>query len=342
MDESTTVIATPAEAATATIVAPGGADGNNTSQSAAPAADLSAGNTSGSPAPSAAPPSPEPEKPADPKAEQIARAFAALTRKERAIVEAQRKVAAEKAEAQAALERVKAFEAAREAARANPIEYLQQAGLSYDDLTQYIVQGNQITPEQKVAQEIESARKAALKAQQDLEAYKQAQIEAAKKAEEEAYNRKYSEFREGTIAFVKGGEYNLTKHFGFESEVPALIEAAYEQSLKEVREGKREHPVLLTKEEAAAQVEGYLEELTSKATASDWWAKKNAAKAPAAVAPKPPETQQASPAQPRTTLTNTLAAPVAKPARPAPKMESDDDAIARAVAVYQAKAAKTP
>lgn len=274
-------------------------------------------------APVIAPESPQAAK-GPSQEERLARAFSAMAKRERAVVEERRALAADKSEVAKIREDAAAFRAAREAAKKNPMAYLEAAGLSYDDITTFITNGNQLSPEMKTKAEIEEARAEARKAAEGLEEYKKNQeaeraqaVQARKQAAEQDLGRRHQRFVESTIAFVKANavQYELTNLHGAQAEVPKLIEAVHARSKK-----------LLTKEQAAEQIENYFIEQTEKALNSKKWqalqaakaappAKKNGASPPPADAPQ------------RQTLSNDLTAPASK--TPSLKKETRDETMAR-------------
>lgn len=256
--------------------------------------------------------------------EKVARAYAAMSKREIALVNERKRLAAEKAEVVSIRKEAADLKAAKEAAKRNPMAYLEAAGLSYDDLTNFITSGNQLTPELKTKAEIDEARAEARKAAEGLEAYKKFQAEeqtkaaaARKQAAEQEFERRHRRFIGSTIAFVAANavQYELTNLHGAQAEVPKLIEAVYARSKK-----------LLTREQAAEQIENYFVEQTEKALNSKKWQSLQAAKAapPAkknGASPPPAEAPQ------RQTLSNDLTAPASRTA--SPKKETQEERMAR-------------
>jgi hypothetical protein len=253
-----------------------------------------------------------------------------MSKREQAMVAEKRQIAAEKAELAQHREEVKAHKAALAAAKRNPIEALTAMGLSYDDITNYITNNNQLTPELKTRAEIDEARAEARKAAEGLENFKKEQETKAteakaaqEKALRETFENNHRAFYDRTVAFVRANavQYELTNLHGAQIEVPKLIEAVH------ARSGK-----LLTKEEAAEQIENYFVEQTEKALNSEKWKKLQAAKATPAVKSGAPSTPTAPQRQ---TLSNDLTAP-STGKTPAPKKESAEDRMARAKAAFNA------
>ncbi len=175
-------------------------------------------------------------KPAAPGADR----FAALAKKERALQKQMADLKAQQA-------KVAEYEAARKAASQNPVKALEALGLTYEQITQFLLNGNKPTPELEIAsvkQEIERLRQeTALKEK----AAKQAQEQAAR-AE---YQRTLAEFSNEINDFVKtnADKYELTSMYQGESIVQATIEQHFNNTKK-----------ILSIQEAADLVEKYFEE----------------------------------------------------------------------------------
>lgn len=149
--------------------------------------------------------------------------FAALAKKERAIQKRE-------AEIKAQLAKVEAYEQAQKQAAQNPLKYLESLGLSYEQITQFMLNGQKPTPEL----ELQSVK-------QQIEQMKQEQVakeEAAKKAQEAQakaeYQRTLSEFSQEVSDFVKqnADTYELTAMYQGESIIQATIEQYYNQTKK--------------------------------------------------------------------------------------------------------------
>jgi hypothetical protein len=166
--------------------------------------------------------------------------FTALAKKERQL----QKQMAELKQQQA---RLAQFEKARSEAAQNPLKALESLGLSYEQITQFLLNNNKPTPElelQGVKQEIERLRQeTALKEQRA----KQAQEQAAK-AE---YQRTLQEFSQEVSDYLdeNAGTYELTKMYEGQSIIQATIEQYFAQTKK-----------IMSIEDAAKLVEKYFED----------------------------------------------------------------------------------
>lgn len=340
----------PAEALSATPVT---APAAPPSVSAAVAQRIQAGVAAAPDAPT--PPTPSTEeapkeageaKGLDPKAAdreaRIAKAFAGMSKKEKALVAQQRKIAEEKAEVALRLEEInkakkdlEIAKAARDEARANPLKFLESAGLSYNDVASFVMNNNSLTPEASTKAEIDQARRLAEKAREEFLEFKRQQEEAQSAAEEQRKQKQRKDvedqlesFRAGAVDFVakNSEQYELTNIYSMQHEVPALMEELYKQRGEKI-----------SLKEAAERVENYLLETLEKATASKRWSKRQAEKAP----PPAPEADAKQGAETiRRTIDNSLNATItAKPVNP-PKVETEEERMARAVAAYKAARSK--
>lgn len=251
-------------------------------------------------------PEPVVEKPRERNSDR----FAALARKEAEVFRKAQAVRAQQAELARQAEEVRAFQAAKKAALANPAEALKALGLTYEQITEYMLNDQKPTPQleiQSVKQEFEEFKRQAreeqeriLQQQRAMAAQEQEQIISAFRDEVKEYVDQHAE------------TYELTALYGGHSLVSDVIEEHFKQSGK-----------LLTTPEAAKLVEEHYEDLARKAQAT----KKFAATQQKVASPQVPTTATAPKIGP--TLSNDLSAT----ATAAPKSpRSDADRIAAALA----------
>lgn len=250
----------------------------------------------------------EPERPAkvDPR-------FSQLARKEAELHRAREAVKAEKAALEQAHRQVVAFEEARNAAKRDPLAALEALGLSYDDLTEQMLNGKKPTPSGEVA---------ALR--QELEQLRVEQEQARARAEQAAASRLEAEraaiideARQAAVAHVEANadRYTLTSINGGASLVPQVREQHF------ARTGQ-----LLTIEQAANLVEKHFEGIADRVVKARQGIPAKAAASTAAPAANPP-------AAPRT-LSNAL---TASPSVAAPKARTEADRIKAALARLEGK-----
>ena len=258
-------------------------------------------------------PAPEPEKPR----EQNSARFAALARKEQEVFRKQQAIRQQQAELARQADEVRAFNAMRHQALQNPLEALKSLGLTYEQITDYVLNDNKPTPSlevQSVRQEIE-----ALKQQQQLE--RQRILEEQRQMQTQQQQEIIENFREEVNEYVAqhADTYELTSLYGGANLVFQVIEEHYTQQLNEGIGA----PKVMSIPEAAKLVEEHYEDLARKAQAT----KKFAATQQKVASPQIPQTAPAPRIGP--TLSNDLNASVAaNPQRP----RSDADRIAAAIA----------
>lgn len=143
------------------------------------------------------------ETPPVPEHDSMAARFAALSRKEKAIVERER-LLKDQYET-----KVTAWEKAQQSAKLNPVEFLKSVGLEFADVANFMMHGEQPTPElqyrhleDKVAQ-MEQAR---IKEREDQEnAARQAEIQAQKEFETRTRNG----YKETITSYLASNSDNL-------------------------------------------------------------------------------------------------------------------------------------
>jgi hypothetical protein len=236
--------------------------------------------------------------------------FAALARKEADLYRRQQAVRQQQAEIARRAEEVQRFNELKRQAALNPLDALKELGLSYEQITEYIMNDNKPTPSAEV-----------MSLKQELEDFKRAQREEAERQRTtqreqiDAEQRQIVEtFRSDVKDYIQqhADTYELTALYNGETLVSGVIEEYFGETGK-----------LLTMPEAAKMVEEHFEELARKAQAT----KKFAATQPKAASPQ----VQANGSAPKLgpTLSNDLTARVASnPQRP----RTDEDRIAAALA----------
>lgn len=257
-------------------------------------------------APEAPAPAPEPA-PEKPRADR----FALLARKEQDLLRKQQAVRQQQAQLARQAEELRAFEQAKKQALLNPLDALKQLGLTYEQITEFVLNDNKPTPNAEV-----------MSVRQELEEFKRAQREEQEKLLEQTREMQTREqqaiiesFREEVGEYVSqhAETYELTNLYGGANLVSDVIEEHFKQSGK-----------LLTIPEAAKLVEEHYEDLARKAQQTKKFAVTQQKVAST-------QAQTAVPA-PRMgpTLSNDLSANVAAGVPKSPR--SDADRIAAALA----------
>jgi hypothetical protein len=267
----------------------------------------------------------EPPKPAAPD-------MAALVAKEKAFVEQQRKLAADRDAFKKEKSEYDAWKAAKAAALKNPEELAKSTWGDdwYEKLTEYRLNGNKLTPE-LVDQRVE-ARINELESKQQKEREEQLAAERERVATQE--KEILDTFRKNTVEWVKTktDDYELINLFGMHDAVHRLVEKTFADTTERDTDGNVTKPGrLLTAKEAADLVEQNLLEQAKKSQAAKKLQARNAA-------PGTPVTpvfeKRTDPAQPRT-VTNDLGARTTPPP-PESGLQTDAERIAAAIAAGEA------
>lgn len=266
------------------------------------------------------PPSPEQDQ-------QAAARFAALARRERAAYKARqeaKQIHQSFAQQKAEYDR---FQESKGRARQNPIEYLNQGGLTYEDLINYQLNGGKPTPDleiKEVRSEFENYKKQQeeMKAQQ-VEQQKQ-QIEAEKAQIENDWTDELYEWVDSV------DDYDLITKTNQHEMVKMTIKEHWDQNVKQWLQNGRQGkpPKLMNNKEAADLVLGYLKETIDNVVGTS---KHFSGRYKKVEDPQPQATSRSSEPtfKQATTLSNnipTSAAPSMLPAR------NESDRIARALA----------
>lgn len=243
-----------------------------------------------------------------PKEEALSPKFAALARKEKAL----------RAQAQAIKAREEAFKASeatysqkyvdKEKLKSNPMEVLSELGLSYDDLTNLVLNSNSTQ-----SPEISELKK-------ELQALKDEQLQiktGAQKSQEAAYEQALTQIRNEAKLLVDSNEaYETIKETNNYEAVVELIKETFDS------EG-----TLLTVEDAATQVEEYLMENALK------MAQLRKIKAKLNPPAKPEEEKQQAPQKQQPQMKTLTSAVSAQTTRG----HSEKERIARAMLAFQGK-----
>jgi hypothetical protein len=247
------------------------------------------------------------EKPAPPRADR----FAMLARKEQDLLRKQQAVKQQQAVLARQAEEIRQFESLRKQATLNPLDALKSLGLTYEQITEYVLNDNKPTPNaevQALRSEIEEYKIQARREQEEI-------LKQQRAMQEQEQQAIINNFREEVTDYVSqhSDTYELTNLYGGANLVYGLIEEHFTQTGK-----------IMELPEAAKLVEEHYEDLARKA---------QQAKKFAATRQEVAQAQgQAAAAAPKLgpTLTNNLSASVAAAG---PKSQrSDADRIAAALA----------
>lgn len=248
----------------------------------------------------------------EPKPGEAASRFAFLAKKESALQKQRAEIKAERAEMEKLRQEIQAVQAKKSTYRTNPLALLEEHGLTYKELTDYILNNNTVSTESQI------------KAIQDRldQAEKQREIdreEAQKRAQEQAAAREsqvVQEFKSeiGRFLQTKAETYELTTLYDGADLVYDTVEEYYNKTNK-----------VLSIPEACDLVEKYFESQVEKSLKT----KKLSSKL--APSEKPSEDKPTAPS-PKRTLSNTQYTS-STPNMVSPKLENDR--IARALAALE-------
>jgi len=258
-----------------------------------------------------------------PKVGEGANRFAFLAKKEAALVRQRQELKAQmealnsqKSELDKLRQEIESVKGRRSSYKTNPLAALEDAGLSYKELTDYILNNEKITPEQKLAalEEKFESKIEALERQREQE-----RLMAEQRAEQERAAREAAtieQFKGEISNYIQSNKdtFELTNLYDSSDLVYDTVEAYYEKTQK-----------VLSIPEACELVEKYLEKQVEKSLQT----KKLSSRVPR------PDTQKAEPVQksadpsPRRSLNNQTYTS-STPTMVSPKVESDR--MARALA----------
>lgn len=263
------------------------------------------------------------EKPSGEAAAQRARTeeaarLAALARRERHLQtqreHARRSLEAEtqrlKAEHDALLkerEELKALREAREAAKTDPLKWLEFGGHTYDSVTEAQLNGGKIAPErvaQLEAQRVEERIRAEVaKRDEEIKKLREDQDGLRKQRETEAQQAteaQMQDFRMRTAQYVESKKetFQLVNALNKGHEVAQLIEQHYSQTFqadqaRARREGRNPEGEILTVDQAAEHLEKWYEEMADRAVSTaKMQARYKKLESPVAAAPGGQQAQQ--------------------------------------------------
>jgi hypothetical protein len=232
----------------------------------------------------------------EPKAEdKFAGKFAALSRKEREVQQKFAELKAEQKKIEADRAEYEKYKSLKTKAKENPLEWLKEGGVNYDELTRYIINDNKPDPDSKI-QTLEQKIKQ-WEEEKERDKLKEAEVKKTQAIEDYIQNIK---------AFVKDGEnatkYELIQAFNYEPVVYNVIEQHYQETKK-----------LLTFDEACDLVEEHLES-DVEAQAKKLSTGRLKSKLAQFFSEPPKQTEEAK-ANPAKTLTNNLASEGPRPGR---------------------------
>ena len=181
------------------------------------------------------------------KKESLSSQFAALAKKEKRILSERQSLEAQNKELAEKLKQYEQFETKKKSAKTNPLEFLTEAGLTYDEITQFMLNGGEAPKKDKATELEEKLNEFMSKSEQEK---KEAADKQAKDLQEQE-EKIIAQFKDSVRKQISDqkDKYELINLRGEQEMVIAVIEAHYDE--------KKE---ILSTEAAADLVEKHLED----------------------------------------------------------------------------------
>lgn len=198
--------------------------------------------------------------------------LAILAKREKALQKQREELQKSKLDIDSKYEEINKFKSLKEQAKTNPLKFLEEAGLTYEELTNFILNGNKPTAEMETSSiktEMQKLREEILKKEQEREASLKAQ-------EEQRVQEAISTFKDNISSFLtaKPDDFELCNNYPNSVDlIYDVIEAHFAQTEK-----------VMSMEEAAKLVEDHFESEAMKVTSFK--------KIQSKLAPKPAATEE--------------------------------------------------
>ena len=186
------------------------------------------------------------------------KSFAAIAKREREVLNMRQQAKLEREALDAQKKEYEDWKATKELAKKNPKAYLEKAGLTYEELTEFLLNDQKPTADS----EVKSVR-------EELEKFKQEQAERLKlqeenelKLQQQAVEKTIADFKATISEMVSKDQekYELINIFEQQDMIYDTISEHYALEVKKQEEDPSYKPKMLSKEEAADMVEKYLED----------------------------------------------------------------------------------
>lgn len=255
----------------------------------------------------------------------VSREFEVLARREREIVRKMQEAKQREKELEEREAKYKSFEDKRSSAKSNPLEALKELGLSYEDLTQFILNDQKPTADM----EVRSVKDELRQLREDQKRQQQEAAERQKKEAEQAQAQAVENFKLDLGEFIEtnAADYELLSLHGAQGVdlVYETIQTDWSQKLEKYEANGRigRPPKIMSTEDAVKLVEGFIEKQTE-----DFYGKSKKLQSKYARAGAEPGAAPGAPAPTTKTLNNGLLSPSA------PSMvsaQTDQERMARAM-----------
>lgn len=208
--------------------------------------------------------------------DQFAEKLELLARKERALYRQRMEIENKHKSISEMEARIKAFEEKKAQAKKQPLDYLSEAGLSYDELTQFMLNGGKPTEKDEI-QAVRDQFEAFRKQQEDKEKKQDEERQAAQK---QAELQAIETFKEEIGQFIEENKqtYELSAQRDATEDIFTTINDAYVISLNEWNKNGRvgRPPGPMSIKDAADLVEEFYEKEVMRLTETEKWKKRQA------------------------------------------------------------------
>lgn len=255
-----------------------------------------------------------------PEKDQFAEKLELLSKKERALWRQRQQVEQMRKEIEAKEAEIKKFQELKSKAKQNPLDYLTEGGLTYDQITEYMLNGGKPTQQDELQMLREEFKRMRDEQAQEKEQIKKQQTQAQIQAQQQVIDNFKSEITE----FVETNKaaYELSAQRDATDDIFNTISDAFKLNINEWNRSGRQgpQPTPMSIKEAADIVEEFYESEIKRLTETNKWKTKFGQ----------PQTQEPGQKakEPSKTLTNNMASTAASvvPAK------TDNDRMKRALA----------
>ena len=195
-----------------------------------------------------------------------------LAKREKALQKQREEIQKSKLDIDSKYEEINKFKSLKEQAKNNPLKFLEEAGLTYEELTNFILNGNKPTAEMETS----SIKSEMQKLRDEIAQREQERENSAKAMDEKRAQEAISNFKENITGFLTGkpDDFELCNNYPESVDlIYDVIEAHFAQTEK-----------VMSMEEAAKLVEDHFESEAMKVTSFK--------KIQSKLAPKPAPTEE--------------------------------------------------
>jgi len=178
---------------------------------------------------------------AAPKADPFAEKLELLTKKERTLWRQRQEIETQRKEMQSKMSEYEKWKESQSKAKLNPLDYLEKGGLSYDEITQYMLNGGKPTEKN----ELEELRNEFKRLREEQTEEKNQQKMAQQQAESARAQQAIEGFKEEITEFIESNKatYELSSLRDATEDIFTTINDAFNISLQEWRKNGGQGPM---------------------------------------------------------------------------------------------------